>query len=118
MFKSIAKMLGGDPVARQLEAYAETAELITLLEPEIQQLGDAELQSKTEEFRQRLENGEDLEDILVEAFAVVRETSVRTIGLRHFDVQLIGGIILHEGKITEMRTGEGKTLVATLPIYP
>ena len=117
MFKSISKMLGGDPVERQMEVYAETAQAITMLEPEMKLLSDAELQAKTEEFRQRLEEGETLEDILVEAYAVVRESSMRTIGMRHFDVQLIGGIILHEGKIIEMRTGEGKTLVATMPIY-
>jgi len=90
---------------------------ITALEPQIQALTDAQLRAKSDEFRERLAKGEALDDILIEAFAVVREAAVRTIGLRPFDVQLIGGIVLHEGKIAEMRTGEGKTLVATMPLY-
>ena len=90
---------------------------IEALEPEMQQLSDGELKNKTREFRERLEKGETLDDLLPEAFAVVREASVRTIGLRHFRVQLIGGIILHQGRIAEMKTGEGKTLVSTLPAY-
>ena len=87
------------------------------LEPEMEKLSDKELQAKTQEFKERLLNGETLDDILPEAFAVAREASKRTLGMRHFDVQLIGGIILHQGRITEMKTGEGKTLVATLPVY-
>ena len=87
------------------------------LEPEIQKLSDQELAHKTIEFKEKLANGTSLDDILPEAFAVVREASVRVLGLRHFDVQLIGGIILHQGRISEMKTGEGKTLVATLPAY-
>ncbi|MGD0114498.1 MAG: preprotein translocase subunit SecA [Dehalococcoidia bacterium] len=90
---------------------------INALEADIQALTDAELRAKTDEFRQRLADGEGMDDILPEAFAVVREASRRYIGMRHFDVQLIGGIVLHQGKIAEMKTGEGKTLVATLPIY-
>ena len=90
---------------------------IEALEPEMQQFSDGELKNKTREFRERLEKGETLDDLLPEAFAVVREASVRTIGLRHFRVQLIGGIILHQGRIAEMKTGEGKTLVSTLPAY-
>ena len=90
---------------------------IEALEPEMQQLSDAELKAKTREFKERLEKGETLDDILPEAFAVVREASVRSLGLRHYRVQLIGGIILHQGRIAEMRTGEGKTLVSTLPAY-
>ena len=93
------------------------ARRITALEPEMQKLTDAQLRAKTDEFKQRLATGETLDDLLAEAFAVVREAAVRTIGMRHFDVQLIGGMVLHEGKIAEMKTGEGKTLVATLPIY-
>jgi len=93
------------------------ARRITALEPQMQRLSDVELRAKTNEFRQRLEQGETLDDLLTEAFAVVREAAVRTVGMRHFDVQLIGGMVLHEGKIAEMKTGEGKTLVATLPIY-
>ncbi len=87
------------------------------LEPEIQKLSDAELRGKTDEFKERLSKGSTLDDILPEAFAVVREASKRVLGMRHFDVQLIGGIILHQGRIAEMRTGEGKTLVATAPVY-
>jgi preprotein translocase subunit SecA len=95
----------------------EKVERINALEPDFEALGDAELQAKTDAFRQRLERGETLDDILIEAFAVVREAAKRTIGLRHYDVQLIGGIVLHEGKIAEMKTGEGKTLAATAPLY-
>ena len=87
------------------------------LEPQIKPLTDEALRAKTEEFRARLKAGATLDDLLPEAFAVVREASLRTLGMRHFDVQLIGGIALHQGKIAEMRTGEGKTLVATLPAY-
>lgn len=90
---------------------------INSLEPELKKLSDEELKGKTEEFRRRLSEGAVLDDLLPEAFAAVREASVRTIGLRHFDVQILGGIVLHQGKIAEMKTGEGKTLVATLPIY-
>ncbi len=117
MFKNIARVLGGDPIARQLEQYAEQVQEINALEPELSSLSDDELREKTNEFRERISSGEVLDDLLIEAFAVVREVSVRTIGLRHFDVQLVGGIILHQGQIAEMKTGEGKTLVATLPIY-
>ena len=90
---------------------------INALEPSIQKLSDAELRAKTPEFRERLSKGETLDDLLPEAFAVVREAAVRTVGMRHFDVQLVGGIVLHQGRIAEMKTGEGKTLVATLPAY-
>ena len=90
---------------------------INELEPEMEKLSDKELQAKTQEFKNRLANGETLDNILPEAFAVAREGSKRTLGMRHFDVQLIGGIILHQGRIAEMKTGEGKTLVATLPVY-
>ena len=90
---------------------------INSLEDEIKKLSDKELQNKTIEFKERLKNGETLDDILPEAFAVIREASKRVLGMRHFDVQLIGGIILHQGRIAEMKTGEGKTLVATLPVY-
>jgi len=90
---------------------------INALEPNLQMLTDSELQAKTAEFKQRLSNGETLDDIMVEAFAVCREASRRVLGMRHYDVQLIGGLVLHRGNIAEMRTGEGKTLVATLPVY-
>ena len=90
---------------------------INSLEDEISKLTDEELKNKTNEFKEQLDNGKTLDDILPEAFAVVREASKRVLGMRHFDVQLIGGIILHQGRIAEMKTGEGKTLVATLPVY-
>ncbi len=117
MFKRITNILGGDPVRRLIEEYRHQVDQINALEPEMQALTDEALTAKTGEFEARLREGETLEDILFEAFAVVRETAIRTIGLRHFDVQLVGGIVLHEGKIAEMKTGEGKTLVATMPIY-
>ncbi|HNR22024.1 MAG TPA: preprotein translocase subunit SecA [Steroidobacteraceae bacterium] len=102
---------------RLVKNYARTARAITALEPALQALDDEALRGKTAEFRARLKDGASLDDLIVEAFAVVREVARRTLGMRHFDVQLIGGMVLHEGKIAEMRTGEGKTLVATLPAY-
>ncbi|MBI4793728.1 MAG: preprotein translocase subunit SecA, partial [Deltaproteobacteria bacterium] len=102
---------------RVLKKIQPLVERINKLEPEMQKLDDAGLAAKTVEFRNRLANGETLDDLLVEAFAVAREAAVRVLGLRPYDVQLIGGIILHQGKIAEMKTGEGKTLVATLPVY-
>ena len=90
---------------------------INALEDETSKLSDEELRNKTDEFKKQLSEGKTLDDILPEAFAVVREASKRVLGMRHFDVQLIGGIILHQGRIAEMKTGEGKTLVATLPAY-
>ena len=87
------------------------------LEESMKKLSDKELKGKTDEFKKRLSKGETLDDLLPEAFAVVREAAKRVLGMRHFDVQLIGGIILHQGRIAEMKTGEGKTLVATLPVY-
>jgi preprotein translocase subunit SecA len=111
------KALLGDPNARKLKRYKPDVVEINLLEEEIQPLSDEDLAAKTGEFRQRLDQGESLDDILTEAFAVVREASRRVLGMRHFDVQLIGGMVLHEGQIAEMKTGEGKTLVATLPCY-
>ncbi len=117
MFRNIVKSIFGDPMQRALSAYQETVDQINALEASIQQLGDDQLRAKTAEFKSALAAGASYEDIMVEAFAVVREASVRTIGLRHYDVQMIGGIALHEGRIAEMKTGEGKTLVATLPLY-
>ena len=93
------------------------AEYIGTLEPELEKLSDEELKGKTAEYRQRVANGETLEDILFEAFATVREAFKRAMGVRLFDVQMMGGIVLHEGDIAEMRTGEGKTFVATMPLY-
>ncbi len=106
-----------DSNARQIARYQKRVEQINALEPEFQALSDEALRQKKEEFQARLARGETLDDLLPEAFAAVREAGRRTIGLRHYDVQLIGGMILHEGKVAEMRTGEGKTLVATLPLY-
>ncbi|MFN6468101.1 MAG: preprotein translocase subunit SecA [Nostoc sp. SerVER01] len=111
------KLLLGDPNARKLKKYQPSVTEINLLEEEINTLSDDELKGKTAEFKQRLAKGETLDDILPEAYAVVREAGRRVLGLRHFDVQLLGGIILHVGQIAEMKTGEGKTLVATLPSY-
>lgn len=102
---------------KQIKKYKRLVDQINTIEPDIQALTDEELRNKTDEFKERLANGETLDDIKIEAFAVVREASVRTLGLRHFDVQLIGGLVLVEGNIAEMPTGEGKTLVATLPSY-
>ena len=102
---------------KEVKMIMPTVEKINELEPEISKLSDSELRNKTNEFKNKLKNGSSLNDILPEAFAVCREASKRVLGMRHFDVQLIGGIILHQGRIAEMKTGEGKTLVATLPVY-
>jgi len=117
MLNTILTKIFGTKSERDIKRLKPKVEQINALEPDLQKLSDEQLQAKTDEFRNRLQNGENLDDILPEAFAVVREASVRTLGLRHFDVQLMGGIVLHEGKIAEMKTGEGKTLVATLPVY-
>src|ERR671924_478113 len=102
---------------RRLKRLADQAAYITSLEPEFEALSDEELAGKTAEFKQRFENGESLEEMLFEAYAAVREAFKRTLGVRLFDVQLMGGIVLHEGDIAEMKTGEGKTFVATQPLY-
>jgi len=107
----------GDSDQRTVARLQKQVEHINALELEFESLDDAQLRAKTGEFRQRLEEGETLDDVMVEAFAAVREAAKRTIGMRHYDVQLIGGILLHRGEIVEMKTGEGKTLVATLPLY-
>ncbi len=117
MLKGLTRLFSGDPVKKILEEYREEVGQINALEAEMKSLSNEQLQAKTPEFKERLAAGETLDEMLNEAFAVVREVAVRTIGLRHFDVQLIGGIMLHQGKIIEMKTGEGKTLVATMPIY-
>ncbi|HXF18038.1 MAG TPA: preprotein translocase subunit SecA [Burkholderiales bacterium] len=117
MINSILKKIFGSRNDRLLRKYAHAVTAINLLEPQMQQLSDAELRARTDVFRQRATDGESLDDLLVEAFATVREASRRVLNMRHFDVQLLGGIALHNGKIAEMRTGEGKTLVATLPAY-
>jgi preprotein translocase subunit SecA len=117
MLGKVIKSVFGSKNERELKRMAPLVEAINRLESDFQDLSDAQLQSKTGEFKERLSQGESLDAILPEAFAAVRETSVRVLGERHFDVQLIGGIVLHEGKIAEMKTGEGKTLAATLPLY-
>ena len=106
-----------DSNEREIKKLEPLVELTNSFEKDVRKLSDAKLRTQTEEFKKRLEKGDDLEDILPEAFATVREAARRTIGQRHFDVQIMGGIALNEGKIAEMRTGEGKTLVATLPLY-
>ena len=117
MFKNLANVLGGNPQKRELERLRVLVDQINLKEEQFEQLDDTALRDLTEQFKFRLAQGQSPDDILIDAFAAVREASKRTIGLRHFNVQLIGGIAMHEGKIAEMRTGEGKTLVATLPLY-
>lgn len=117
MVQMILKKIFGTKNERELKRLWPIVERINSLEPQIASLSDSQLRSKTDEFRSRIEAGETLDDLLPEAFAVVREVSKRVLKMRHFDVQLIGGIVLHEGKIAEMKTGEGKTLVATLPVY-
>ena len=117
MFGHLLKKIFGTRNDREVKRIRNLVSKINELEPTIELLSDEKLKEKTKEFKQRLKNGETLDDILIEAFAVVREASKRVHGMRHYDVQLIGGIVLHEGKITEMKTGEGKTLVATAPVY-
>ncbi len=117
MFGTIAKKIFGTSNDRRLKTYRPKVAAINALEPEVQKLTDAELQARTEKFRAELAEGRALDDLLVPAFATVREAARRVLGQRHFDVQLIGGMVLHEGGIAEMRTGEGKTLVATLAAY-
>ena len=116
MLKGVLRVLGLDPNDRALARYRRAAEAVDALEAQVSALSDEELAATTTVFRERLDGGETLDDLLPEAFARVREVSVRTLGLRHFDVQLMGGMALHEGKIAEMKTGEGKTLVATLAV--
>lgn len=117
MIGGLLKKIFGTKNDREIKALTKEVEKINALESEYEKLSDDELKNKTNIFKERLQNGETLDDILVEAFATVREASKRVLGLRHYDVQLIGGMVLHQGKITEMKTGEGKTLVATCPVY-
>jgi len=117
MVKWLITKIFGTKNERDLKKLQPLAAAISQIEPRIQALSDAELRAKTGEFRERLKQGAGPDDILIEAFAVVREVARRTVRMRHFDVQLIGGVVLHQGKIAEMKTGEGKTLVATLPAY-
>ncbi len=117
MLQTLLAKVVGTQNERELKRLRPLVGEINVLEPEIAVLSDEQLRAKTSEFRQRLANGETLDDLLHEAFAVVREAGRRVLNMRHFDVQLIGGAVLHHGKIAEMKTGEGKTLVATLPAY-
>ncbi|MCF3934289.1 preprotein translocase subunit SecA [Acuticoccus sp. M5D2P5] len=117
MLGTLTKRLFGSANDRRVKGYRSRVDAINAAEPEFQRLSDAELRAKTQEFKDKLAAGAKLDDLLVPAFATVREAAKRTLGQRHFDVQLIGGMVLHEGGIAEMKTGEGKTLVATLPVY-
>ncbi|MGB5695297.1 MAG: preprotein translocase subunit SecA, partial [Polyangiales bacterium] len=117
MFNSVLKKVLGTKHQREVKRMQPTVAAISALEDEIKKLSDAQLRGKTAEFRQQLDNGAPLDDLLIPAYAVVREGAKRVLGMRHYDVQLVGGIVLHQGKIAEMKTGEGKTLVATLPCY-
>lgn len=117
LLESILKKIFGDPNEKEIKNIRVIVDKINSLEKDMQSLSSANLAAKTAEFKVRLQKGETLDDILSEAFAVVREASKRVAGMRHYDVQMIGGVVLHRGKIAEMRTGEGKTLVATLPVY-
>src|SRR6201996_4341238 len=117
MIGALARKFVGSANDRRVKGYQSRVNAINALEPELVSLSDEALKARTVEFRKELAEGKTLDDILVPAFATVREAAKRTLGQRHFDVQLIGGMVLHEGKIAEMKTGEGKTLVATLPVY-
>ena len=117
MIGAVARKLFGSANERRIRSYQPRVDAINALEKEIEALSDDELRARTDAFKKQIAEGAALDDLLVPAFATVREAAKRTLGQRHFDVQLIGGMILHEGKIAEMKTGEGKTLVATLPVY-
>lgn len=117
MFAAIARKLFGSKNERDLKRLDPLVRAINELEPQMKSLSPDGMKAKTVEFKERLDRGEELDELVPEAFALVRETSVRTLGMRHFDMQLVGGIVLHQGKIAEMKTGEGKTLAATLPVY-
>src|ERR1700686_1608491 len=117
MLGALARRLFGSANDRYVKSLSSLVARINELEPALEKLSPEELRARTAEFRQRLEDGEEPNDLLVEAFATVREAAKRTLGQRHFDVQLMGGIVLHRGMIAEMKTGEGKTLVSTLPVY-
>ncbi|MFW6124161.1 MAG: preprotein translocase subunit SecA [Acidobacteriota bacterium] len=117
MLNTVLKKIFGTKTERDIKKLQPYISAVNEIEPRIQKLSDPQLREKTSEFREKLNNGASLEDILIEAFAVVRETAKRKVNMRHFDVQIMGGVVLHQGKIAEMKTGEGKTLVATLPAY-
>jgi preprotein translocase subunit SecA len=117
MIGALARKIFGSSNERRIKAFQPRVDAINALEPELVKLSDEALRARTADFKKQVADGKSLDDILVPAFATVREAAKRTIGQRHFDVQLIGGMILHEGRIAEMKTGEGKTLVATLAVY-
>src|ERR1700755_1830007 len=117
MFRAAARKLFGSANDRRIRSFQSRVNEINALEKELEKLSDDELRARTAEFRKQVAEGTSLDDLLVPAFATVREAGKRTLGQRHFDVQMIGGMVLHEGRIAEMKTGEGKTLVATLPVY-
>src|SRR6202049_3077959 len=117
MIGALARKFFGSANDRRIRGYQPRVAAINALEPELAALSDEALKARTAEFRKALAEGKSLDDVLVPAFATVREAAKRTLGQRHFDMQLIGGMVLHEGSIAEMKTGEGKTLVATLPVY-
>src|SRR5678815_225264 len=117
MLEGLLRKFVGSRNEREIKKIQPVVEAVNALEPKISSLSDTELQARTPEFKQRLQNGASLDEILPEAFAVAREAGKRILNMRHFDVQLIGGVALHQGRIAEMKTGEGKTLVATLPAY-
>ncbi|MDO9573766.1 MAG: preprotein translocase subunit SecA, partial [Candidatus Contubernalis sp.] len=116
MLNFISKLLGNSNEG-QIKKLRKTVDQVNSFEPKISGLSDSQLKDKTEEFKERLQGGATLEDLLPEAFAVAREAAQRALGMRPFDVQVLGGIVLHQSRIAEMKTGEGKTLVATLPAY-
>src|SRR6266480_4043280 len=117
MIDALLAKVFGTQNEREIKAMLPTVAAINELEPQFRQLSDIDLAAKTIEFKERIAQGATLDDLLIEAFAVVREAGRRVLNMRHFDVQLIGGVVLHQGRISEMKTGEGKTLVATLPAY-
>ena len=117
MLQSIAQRFFGSANDREVKRLQGIVAQINALEPDVEKLSDDQLRARTDEFQEKYKDGADLDDLLPEAFATVREAAKRTLGQRHYDVQMLGGMVLHQGKISEMRTGEGKTLVATLPVY-
>src|SRR5262249_50712584 len=117
MITALARKIFGSSNDRRVRSYYPRVAEIAALEKELEALSDEQLRARTEQFKKEVAEGRDLDDLLVPAFATVREAGKRTLGQRHFDVQMIGGMVLHEGRISEMKTGEGKTLVATLPVY-
>src|ERR1700756_3251772 len=117
MFGALARRLFGSANDRYVKSLGPIVSAINELEPELESMSDDELRARTQRFKQQLADGTELDDLLIDAFATVREAAKRTLGQRHFDVQLMGGVVLHRGMIAEMKTGEGKTLVATLPVY-